>query len=264
MTELTIMTDRIGYLQIDRADHVATITIDRPAKLNTMDRSFYAHLTDALKLLENDGRTRVAIITGAGDRAFSAGGDIGSFADTVGFSSLQAYQEEAMAGFAVLEFSPLTTIAAVNGYAFGGGCELTLACDITMVSERAIFAMPEAALGLVPGYGVIRAPDVIGRQMTKLMIAAAERIDAARAVEIGLAQIIVQHSELLKQAQALALRISKNSPLAIRTGKRIVNGDCAKEGYDYSIAALLTLQCAPDRVEGVAAFMEKRRPIFAT
>lgn len=262
MSKHTFVPERVGYLQIERDGAVATISMDRPEKLNAIARCFYNDLQKVLDLLVQDGRTRVAIITGAGDRAFSAGGDINSFAETVGLEAVRAYQEEAMACFAAVEYCPLTIIAAVNGIAFGGGCELTLACDITIASENAVFAMPETTLGLVPGYGVLRAPDVIGRHMAKLMVAAAERVDAQRALQIGLVQKVVPTGRALDEARAIAGRIASNSPLAIRVGKRLINADINRAGTDYSIEALTVLQLAPDRAEGVAAFLEKRKPSF--
>lgn len=262
MDKQTSVALRIGYLQIERDGPVATIVMDRPEKLNAITRCFYSDLRRVLDLLVDDGRTRVAIITGAGDRAFSAGGDINSFAETVGLEAVRAYQEEAMACFAAVEYCPLTIIAAVNGIAFGGGCELTLACDITIASDNAVFAMPEATLGLVPGYGVLRAPDVIGRHMTKFMVAAAERVDAQRALQIGLVQKVVPVGEVLREANEIAARIAANSPFAIQVGKRLVNADINRAGTDYSIEALTVLQLAPDREEGVSAFLEKRKPSF--
>ncbi|MDI1327585.1 MAG: enoyl-CoA hydratase-related protein [Brevundimonas sp.] len=254
---------RIGDLTIDRADGIATLTIDRPAKLNALTNAFWADLRAALTMVETDGQTRVVILTGAGEKAFSAGGDIGGFADMDdGQTGMRAFQIDAMAGFAAIERSPLTVIAAVNGYALGGGCELTLACDFAIASETATFGMPEAALGLIPGFGAIRAPEVIGRPMAKYLVATGDRISALRALEIGLVQAVVAPGDLMDEARALARKVAANSPYALAVGKRLMNRQIDQAAFDYSIEAITMLQCSDDRAEGVRAFVERRAPRF--
>lgn len=262
MTDLESLTDRIGYLDITREGAVATIVMNRPEKMNAMTRQFYSDMRAALDLIQNDGRTRVAIITGAGDRAFSAGGDIAGFDEMGGLEDLRAYQQDAMDFFAAVEFASITVIAAVNGVAFGGGCEMTLACDITLASEDAQFGMPESRIGLVPGYGLLRAPDVIGRQMTKYLVASCDFISAQRAYEIGLVQAVHPKAALMDEARALAERIATRSTLAIAVGKRIINMGVDRAGTDYSIEAITMLQASADRNEGVKAFLAKRTPTF--
>lgn len=253
---------RIGDLDIAISGAVAWVTIDRPAKLNALRSAFWADLREALARLADDSGVGVVLLTGAGDRAFSAGGDIAGFAEMESVAEMRAFQQDAMAGFAAIERCPLTVIAVVNGLALGGGCEITLACDFAIAADTARFAMPEARLGLVPGFGVIRGPDVIGRAMTKYMIATGDMISADRALEIGLVQAVVPVGELKSQAAAWAERIVANSPTALAVGKRLANRGIDQQGFDYSVEAITMLQSHPERAEGVRAFLEKRTPDF--
>jgi enoyl-CoA hydratase len=241
---------------------VAVVTIDAPEKLNAMGRTFWPEVRDALAALESDGHTRVVIVTGAGEKAFSAGGDIASFAELGGTQAKREFQRDCMRTFAALEESPLPVVAAVNGYAMGGGCELTLACDVVVAADTAVFGMPETAVGLVPGFGVLRAPSVIGRHWTKLMMFAGERVDAETALRIGLVQKVVPAAELMATAQEIAGRIAGNAPLAIAAGKALVNRGVDRGEFDHSTAALTTLHGSADAAEGIRAFAEKRAPRF--
>lgn len=262
MTELKSLTDRFGYCDVTRVGGVATIVMNRPEKLNAMSRAFWKDMRDVFDLIQDDQRTRVAIITGAGDRAFSAGGDIAGFDEMGDLDDLRAFQQDAMDTFAVVESATITVIAAVNGLAFGGGCELTLACDIVLASDDAQFGMPESRIGLVPGYGVLRAPALIGPQMTKYLVASCDFISAQRAYEIGLVLAVHPKAQLMAQAQELAERIATRSTMAIAVGKRLVNRAIDRAGADYSIEAITMLQSSADRREGVKAFLAKRPPSF--
>ncbi len=255
-------THRIGDLVLQRDGAVATLPIDRPSKLNALPSAVWGDLRGALASFESDGRTQIVILTGAGEKAFSAGGDIAGFAELQGQEAMRAFQIDAMAGFAALERSPLTIMAAVNGYALGGGCELTLACDFAIASENASFGMPEAALGLIPGFGAIRAPEVIGRAMAKYMVATGERISAYRALEIGLVQKVTPQATLMDEARAIADKVAANSPFALSVGKRLMNRQIDQAAFDYSVEAITMLQSSADRAEGVAAFLEGRKPGF--
>lgn len=241
---------------------VAVVSIDAPHKLNAMGPGFWPELRDALARLENDGATRAVIISGAGEKAFSAGGDIAGFAELTDAHAKRAFQQDCMRTFAAVEESPLPVIAAVNGYAMGGGCELALACDIVLAADTAVFGMPETAVGLVPGFGVLRAPSVIGRHWTKLMMFAGERVDASTALQIGLVQKVVPAAELMGCAHKLAERIAAAAPLAVATGKALVNRGVDRGEFDHSTAALTMLHATADAAEGIRAFAEKRPPRF--
>lgn len=254
----------VGDLLVTQHCHTSVVTMNCPEKLNAMRRDFWADMRTVLAQLEADAHTRVIVITGAGDKAFSAGGDIASFAELKTLDDKRTFQADAMRTFAALEDTTLPVIAAVNGWALGGGCELTLACDIVIASDKAMFGMPEAALGLVPGFGVLRAPSVVGRQMAKLMIMAAERLSAQQALEAGLVQRVVAHEELMPKVLELAEKVAENSPYAHAVGKRLLNRGVDRAEFDYSIEALTVLQSTDDTAEGVKAFLEKRKPQFST
>jgi enoyl-CoA hydratase len=249
-------------LRVETDGAVATITMDAPEKLNAMGREFWPDLRDALSTLESDGSTRVVVVTGAGEKAFSAGGDIASFAELDGPAAKRAFQRDCMRTFAAVEESPLPVVAAVNGYAMGGGCELALACDVVLAADTAVFAMPETAVGLVPGFGVLRAPSVIGRSWTKLMMVGGERVDAETALRIGLVQKVVPAAELAATARKLAERMAAAAPLAVATGKALVNRGVDRGEFEHSTAALTALHGTADAAEGIAAFVEKRTPTF--
>lgn len=254
--------EQLGYLSLERRDAVAILRLDWPQRLNALHASVWSQLRELIDHLVEEGRTRALVFTGSGDKAFSAGGDIEGFAALDTLAAKRAFQRDAMRCFAAVETAPLPTLAAVNGWALGGGCELTLACDFVIASERARFGMPEAARGLVPGYGVLRAPSLIGRQATKRLVMTAEIIDAAEALRIGLVQEVVAHDQLLPHALALAGRIAANSALALRVGKTLIDRDHDRAAFDHSVEALSVLQASDDAREGIAAFLEKRAPRF--
>jgi enoyl-CoA hydratase len=257
-------TTRIGYLDVARDSAVALITMDRPEKLNAMTAEFWADLRAALDLLAADGKTRVAIITGAGERAFSSGGDIVSFTQLKSEAEMRAYQADAMAAFSHVEQCPLIVISAVNGLACGGGCELAMASDIVVAADSAAFGLPEANLGLIPGFGALRGPEVVGRQMTKFMIASGATISAQRAYEVGLVQLIVPRAELIAEARALAMKIAERSPNALAVGKKMINSTIDSRAFQYSVDEITMLQSSADRAEGVAAYLARRKPVFGS
>lgn len=254
----------VGNLAAHVSAHVATVTIDRPDKLNALTGGFWHDLPLALDRLAADEQVRAIILTGRGERAFSAGGDIPGFLALKTNADIVAYQEAAMAAFRAIECCPVPVIAAVNGVALGGGCELVLACDMAMAAHHARFALPEARLGLVPGFGAMRGPEVIGRAMTRYLISSGDSIDAPRALEIGLVQWVVAAGQLMPEATALADRIAAQSPNAVSAGKRMVNRTFDEQAVAQSVRDLTDLQSSRDRTTGVAAFLAKETPRFTT
>lgn len=257
-----LQPNRVGDLAVVRDGNVTIVTMDRPQKLNAMTAAFWQDLRSVLDSLATDGHTRVVIITGAGERAFSAGGDIGSFMQLKNIEEMRAYQVDAMAAFAHVENSPLIVIAAVNGMALGGGCELAMASDIVVSADTATYGLPEASLGLIPGFGVLRAPEIIGRQLTKFMISSGATLTANQAYDAGLVQLVVTKDELISQACAIARRIAERSPNALAVGKKMVNKTIDERAFEYSVEQITALQASRDRAEGVAAFLERRKPVF--
>ena len=253
---------RVGDLEVQSTGRVALVTIDRPQKLNAMTAAFWGDLRNVLDRLTNEHDTRAIVITGAGPRAFSAGGDIQGFLELRSEEDIRAYQRDAMEAFAHVERCPVIVIAAVNGIAFGGGCELALACDFVIAGEQASFAMPEANLGLVPGFGIIRSPDMIGAKMTKYLVATGDCIDAATAMQAGLAQRVVADATLLDEAMQIAERVASRSPQALAVGKKLVNAGLETAAIEASIAQVSQLQAHRDRQQGIAAFLERRAPAF--
>jgi enoyl-CoA hydratase len=253
-----------GDLKIvsDPETGVATITIDRAAKLNSLTSEFWGDLRSALARLEADGTTRAIVITGAGERAFSAGGDIHGFSSLTTPAQRRAYIQDCMATFAAVESCELPVIAAINGIAFGGGCELALACDIVFASDAATFAMPEAAVGLVPGFGVQRAPSVIGRQWSKYLIMSGGRIDAGTAERIGLVQRVVPAADLTAEVIRFATKVASQAPMAVGVAKQMINEGLDASRLAGSVQAVSLLYSTEDSAEGIAAFAERRKPAF--
>ena len=249
-------------LMICERGPVAIVQLNRPHKLNALTSAFWSDMRTVLRTLEDNRSVRVVVLTGAGDKAFCAGGDIADFQNLTSLEQRRAYQIDAMRTFSAIEESPLPIIAAVNGWALGGGCELTLACDMAVASDKAVFGMPESALGLVPGFGALRAPEVIGRQLAKLMIMSGERLNAQQALAAGLVQRVLPHDELLPAVLDLAGRIADNSSLAHAVGKKLVNRSIQRGDFDYSAEALTVLQSSQDAREGISAFLQKRKPQF--
>ncbi len=248
-------------IRIERQGPVAVLWMNRPEKKNAMSPTFFRELPCVLDELDADPEVRALVLTGAGD-AFSAGGDIASFEL---LTDLPAYRRQLQLvedAFHALERAALPVIAAVNGVAYGGGTEIVLFCDFVLASTAARFAFREIKVGLQPGYGLVRGPEVIGRQWTKLLALTGDVIDAAKAREIGLVQEVVAPEALLDEALAIAHRIAANPPTAVRIGKRFVNRATPGGGLRETMEATAILFTTEDHKEGVRAFLEKREPEF--
>jgi enoyl-CoA hydratase len=208
---------------------------------------------------------RAIIVTGAGDRAFIAGADIAEMKDKSPSEAL-AFARLGQAVCSAIEAAPQPVIAAINGYALGGGCEIALACDIRLASETAVLGQPEVALGVPPGWGgTQRLPRVIGPGLARELIYTGRRVGAEEALRIGLVNAVYPPAELLERARALAAEIARNAPVAVRLSKEAI-----RRGLDVDLAAGLALEAqafalafsTADQREGMSAFLEKRSPEF--
>lgn len=253
----------MSALSVEHLDGgVAVVRIDRAEKRNAMSVEFFRELPEVLDALDVDPDVGACVMTGAGDEAFSAGGDIASFLQVDGAVSARRRLRLVYDAFHAVERAEVPVIAAVNGIAYGGGTELALACDLVLASDRARFAFREPTVGLMPGYGVIRGPDVIGRHWTRWLALTADPIDAATAERIGLVQQVVPHDRLLDEAIALARRIAARAPLAVRLAKQFINRTTMAPGLPESIEATALLFGTADHAEGVRAFLAKQPPHF--
>lgn len=248
---------------LTKSDYKAVITINRPQSLNALNAGTLKDLNNALEELDNDDSIRVIIITGAGEKSFVAGADIKEFAD---FGQNQA-EELARNGqnlvFNKIENMSKPVIAAVNGFALGGGLELAMACHFRYASENAKMGLPEVTLGLIPGYGgTQRLPKLVGKGLANELIFTAKMISAQRAKEIGLVNEVFPIEELLNEVNKTADVIAKNSPLGIRKAIEAVNSYDTEEGYQKEIQFFGELFDMKDKKEGVGAFLEKRKPQF--
>lgn len=242
---------------------VAIVTLDRPEVRNCIDRRVCAELSAALAEAEADAAIRVVVLTGAGDRAFSAGADLGEVAGGHLFDLFAA------GGFAGFTHAPRRKpwIAAVNGAALAGGCEIALACDIIVAAEHAVFGLPEPRRGLIAGAGgIYRLADALPPKLAAELLLTGDTITATRAAEIGLVNHVVPASELISHALAIAERIVASAPLAIALTLDVLRA--ARSGAEPRLQALCethlaTLAGSADFAEGATAFLEKRPPIWS-
>lgn len=255
----------MDYVKLEIGDDgIAVLTIDRQDKLNALSPQVTEEIGQALLEIESES-PRVIIVTGAGDRAFVAGADISEMNSMTPLEA-KRFTEVGHAAMALLDRSTVPTIAAVNGFALGGGCELALACDIRIAAENALFGFPEVGLGILPGMGgTQRLPRLIGPALAKELIFSARRIDAAEAKEIGLVNRVVGQGEALNAAQELAAEISANGPVAVRHAKAAANRSFDVDlisGLEYEADQFALLFATEDAREGMGAFVEKRKPQF--
>jgi enoyl-CoA hydratase len=251
-------------VRTDVSESIATLIIDRPEVRNALDLDTVAAVREALGRLETDASVGVVIITGAGESAFVSGADINDIRERGRDEGLAAINSSL---FAEIERFPRPTIAAVNGYALGGGCELALACDIRIASDTAKFGQPELGLGIIPGAGATqRLPRLVGMGRAKHMILTGEVIDAKQALEIGLVSAIAPAGQLQLRARELAKKILRQGPLAARLAKIALNASARVDmdsGLLIETLAQALCYSSEDKREGTTAFLEKRKAKFS-
>ena len=250
MTYETFLVDR-------RTDGVAIVTINRPDRMNAMNVRFFHELSQVFDDLDADDSVGAAVLTGAG-RAFSAGGDIEMFRS---LTDTQAYRRQlklVLKAFNDVEMADIPVVGAINGIAYGGGTELTLACDLAIASERARFAFKEVTVGLMPSYGVLRGPEVMGLRATRYLALTGRDIDAQKAREFGLVDDVVPHESLMDEAIDLAAQMAANARFGVRLGKSFINRSQGVPGLLESVEATAVLFNTPEHKDAVAAFLEQR------
>ena len=252
----------MSFVNIDLQGAVAVLTIDRPKALNALNPEVLADLKAAFEGIDQN-TVRCVVLTGSGDKSFVAGADIGSMS-TMTKAEGEAFGKLGNDIFLMIESFPLPVIAAVNGFALGGGCEIAMSCDIRLCSDNAMFGQPEVGLGITPGFGgTQRLARLVGMGMAKQMLYTARNIDAAEALRIGLVNAVYPQTELMDAAKKMAATIAKNAPIAVRACKKAVN-----EGIQVSIDKAVAIEeklfgdCfeTHDQVEGMACFLSKEKP----
>jgi enoyl-CoA hydratase len=255
------------YEQLDLKieDRIAVLTIAREKKLNALDSATIQELHQAFSALDADKEVRVIVLTGQGQKAFVAGADIAEF------SSFNQQQGEALSRsgheklFAFVENLNTPVIAAINGYALGGGLELALSCHMRMASENAKMGLPEVTLGLIPGYGgTRRLGQIIGKGRTHQMVASGQMISAEKALQWGLVNEVYSQEELISKATELAMKIASNAPIAVSHSIKAINAQYSNSVASFETEIQLFGACfaTNDFKEGTSAFLEKRKPDF--
>ena len=252
-------------LLVERDGPIAVLTVNRPKALNAMSQATLAELTQAARELDADPGVSVVIVTGAGEKAFVAGADISEMA---GFGPVQAedHARKGQSAMAAFERMRKPVIAAINGYALGGGLELALACDIRIASENAQMGLPEVSLATIPGFGgTQRLARAVGASMAKELVLTGRRIKADEALRIGLVSRVVPQAQLMEAAKQVAREIVANGPYAVRLAKEVID-----RGADTDLHTGLRLEekafgltfATHDQKEGMKAFLEKRKPAW--
>ena len=250
-------------IKLSVENSIAVLTFDRPEVHNALNFATIQEAKNALIKLTDDDTANVLIMTGGGDKAFVSGADINDLKTRTRDDGLAAINSSF---FKMVECFPSPTIAAINGYALGGGCELALACDIRIAAETAKFGQPELGLGIIPGAGATqRLPRVVGLGRAKHLILTGEIINARNALEIGLVSAVVPAENLDRAAHDMARRILKNGPLAARLAKVALNASARVDldsGLMIETLAQAVCYSSKDKLEGMTAFLEKRAPKF--
>src|SRR5438105_12653687 len=252
-------------IRFDKKDQIAAITINRPEKLNALNMAVMGELREVFAAIKDDAEVRLALLTGAGEKAFVAGADIGELNKNNPVEA-KAYTHRGQAVLDLIENLGKPVIAAINGFALGGGCELALACTFRLASDNAKLGQPEVKLGIIPGYGGSqRLPRLVGKGLANQILLSGEMISAQEALRIGLVNEVVPQAELIARCEAIAQKIIANAPLAVQYCMEAVNKGMEmtlREGL-YLEAVLFGLAFATeDKKEGTTEFLEKRTASF--
>ena len=252
-------------LDVEIEDYVCTVTLDRPGAMNALDGELVDQLWRTYRTLRHDDDVRVVILTGAGDKAFCAGADLEERRQMTDAETRQRI-DDYRGAFGAVAGLPKPTICAINGYAFGGGLELALACDIRLVTQGTKVGLTETKLGIIPGAGgTQRLPRLIGPSKAKELIFTGRRLTGRRAAEIGLAKEAVPAEELMEEAGELAAEMTDSAPIAVEQAKRAVDAGMQcdlQTGLEIESRAYMVTLPTEDRQEGLEAFREKRSPNF--
>ena len=245
-------------------DAIALVKINKPESLNALDSEVITELNDCFRKLDSDQEVKVVIITGEG-KSFVAGADIAEMS-SLNATEGNSFAKKGMDTFLLIEKLSKPVIAAINGFALGGGCELSLACDIRIASKKALMGQPEVGLGITPGFGgTQRLARTIGPGKAKELIFRANNIKADEALEIGLVNKVVEPEELMDEAMKMAKEIASKSQLAVRYAKQAINNGLQTDidtGMDIERANFALCFATEDQKEGMKAFLEKRKPDF--
>ena len=250
------------HVLLEKKEHIAVATINRPKALNALNSEVLSDLNELVDTVTADPDIYALVITGSGEKAFVAGADIGEMS-TLTKEGGEAFGKHGNDVFRRIETLPIPTIAAINGFALGGGCELSMSCDIRICADTAVFGQPETGLGITPGFGgTQRLARLVGPGMAKQMVYTARNIKADEALRIGLVNAVYPLAELYTAAEKLASQIAANAPIAVRAAKKAIN-----EGLDLPMDEAVVVEekafgsCfeTADQQEGMGAFLEKRK-----
>ena len=252
------------YLKIEEHDNIAVMKVSAPKTLNALNTGVFKDMDDYLSKFDCN-KFRVLIVTGDGEKSFVAGADISEMADLNNLQG-QTFGARGAAVFRKIETLHVPVIAAVNGFALGGGCELAMACDIRICSDNAKFGQPEVGLGIIPGFsGTVRLTRLVGMGMAKQLIYTGKAIKADEALRIGLVNEVVPQADLMSRAMEIATQIATNAPLAVKAAKLAINAEWdmdADEAIMNESAIFGRCFATEDQKEGMAAFLEKRKPTY--
>lgn len=257
----------MGYetLKLTREGHIAVVSFNRPDAMNALSTQTAKDLLAALQELELDREVFAAVLTAEGDRAFCVGADLKE-RKTMTKDEMKRQRALFVKAFTAVADFPKPLVAAVNGFALGGGCEFALCCDFIVASEKAAFGLPEVGLAIIPGGGGTQLlPRVIGRSKAKELIFTGRRISAREACDIGLVNFVATHERLMEKTMEIMLEITKNGPIALQQSKKSINLGVE---LDLHTALALEAECynvclvTEDRDEGLKAFNEKRKPVY--